>query len=520
MLNNIFYNPNFDPTKVSQYEYNQVKDYSLVETYYDAQARMKCMANSQAGKQFADFISKCINVKFIEKSFQNSNIMDIGLQDIGKGLQNCSKLEQLSFNLRRNEIGSKQSHIEFASAIDASKDQFKIINLDFAVNKMQDESPKLFMKSISTCSKLDKLFLGFSSNQISFQFQECFKGFENLKQLQKLQIDLSQNEKIGIGITKITETISTLNQLQFLHLNLQKISLTPEYLKQVTNNINQIANLIYLELNLQQNNLGNLGVEQINFSNLKHLENLKLFLGWTQINAIGLAKLLLNIKLCKSLKIVELELKWNQISENLQFEQYSLPQQIASLDSLSLHLRGNKLNSEGLSKIINYISSAIHLRQLEINAEANNLNKNLLDLGQTLSNLQIRNLKLNFEENEIENEDLVNFFKIFSQNEQLESLQISLKENKINQSCYQEFGQSLSKFKQLKQLQLQFNTFDNILEYKLTQELLKCIFKSKSINHLKYIMPFASYHDRLRMNILYQECKKSKYLVTYQFKTP
>ncbi|KAL4450459.1 hypothetical protein ABPG74_019357 [Tetrahymena malaccensis] len=477
---------------------------------------MKCMANSEAGKQFADFICKCINVKVIEKGFQNQGIKDKGLEEIGKALQNCCKLESLTLILRRNELGSTQSHIEFSKAIDASKDQLKNINLDFSVNKLQDQSPKLFMKSISTCLKLESLLLGFSNNQTSFQFSDCFNGFENLKQLQKLQIDLSQNEKVGIGITKITETISALNQLQILQLNLQKISLTPEYLKQTIDNIQQITNLKQLELNVQQNNLGNVGVDQINLSNLKHLESLKLFLGWTQMNGFGLIKLIMKIIQCKSLNNVELELKWNQISENLQFEEYQLPNQITCLDSLSLHLRGNKLNSEDLSKIINYISTIIHLKQLEINAEANNLNKNLLYLGQTLSNLSIKNLKLNFEENEIENEDLVNFFKVFSQNEQLESLQISLKENKFNQQCYQEFGQSLSKFKKLYQLQLQFNIFNKIQEFNFTKQLLKQIFDSKSIKYLKYQLPFVQYSDRKMINILQQECSKSKYLVDYQ----
>ncbi|EAS06485.2 kinase domain protein (macronuclear) [Tetrahymena thermophila SB210] len=179
-------------------------------------------------------------------------IGEVGAQELGIGLAQCSNLEHLEINLRYNSIGS-------TGVINLAKQLKNCISLQSLIlnlknNSLFDKGAIGLAEGIGECSKLSDIKLYLKYNNIGNQACYAFGiGLSKCKSLKNLFVDLSgQNQEYNriadIGAIQLGLGLSNCLGLNILEIKLNQQPINQEGASGLLQSLNRIKSLRILTI--------------------------------------------------------------------------------------------------------------------------------------------------------------------------------------------------------------------------------------------------------------------------------
>ncbi|KAL4435718.1 hypothetical protein ABPG74_018269 [Tetrahymena malaccensis] len=289
-----------------------------------------------------DNLSRCANLTALNLMLKNNMIED-GVIQIAKSLQNCKILQNLQLNVSFNFIKGCDL-VSFGSEISKCKN-LEILGLAISGNKqitlngIEDsllnisKLPQLFdfslnldglfggqnsiqcdysksVKNLLSCQSLTKFDLSISNDNLSnTQLEKIAVSLQSASNLEHLILKLENNSISDEGLIKLSQAISHLNRIKVLKLNLIRNQIEQNGINSFADTIKLLKDLQSLELIINQNlNLGeSLLLLAQNIQNIANLKYFKLEFISSKIQPIQLQRFASIISKCRQLQVVALK---------------------------------------------------------------------------------------------------------------------------------------------------------------------------------------------------------------------
>ncbi|KAL4500367.1 hypothetical protein ABPG72_003318 [Tetrahymena utriculariae] len=364
-------------------------------------------SGKEGATQLSIYLSNLKHLKSLSLDFKNDQIGPEGLFEISNTFQNLGKnLQVLKLNLEENKLkqcGFLAEKLQFLNNLTtlslklglnlfvnsqvveilySIKELYNLRNLelDFQNQKVDEMCFRVFSESLEN-KQLLKLSLNLNNSQLKMSELKQW-NIDQLKDIQELNLNLSNNTIQDNDLQSFFLAISQLKNIQILSLHLDNVlqkELKADYQCTYPSGLSEIlknaAHLKELELSLGANKIGINQITQISvcLKQLTKIRKLKIYLWNNELNEQGLSVLIKNIKPLENLQCLHLDFQWNQLKQlnNLQFIFNS--NLSSCLEDLYLNFSNNDLANIEALQLIQQLGSLQYLNKLHLDFSSNKL---------------------------------------------------------------------------------------------------------------------------------------------------
>ncbi|EAS04347.2 hypothetical protein TTHERM_00300650 (macronuclear) [Tetrahymena thermophila SB210] len=437
-------------------------------------------------RQIFDQLTQINSIQIL--SLKPNNCGKEGATKLSNYLSNLKYLKSLSLDFKNDQIGA-EGLFEVSNTFQNLGKSLEILKLNLEENKLKQCG--FLAEKLQFLNNLTSLSIKLGLNLfVKSQIVEILYSIKDLYKLRNLELDF-QNQKVDEMCFRVFSESLENKQLLKLSLNLNNSQLKMSELKQW--NVDQLKDIQELNLNLSNNSILDNDLQSffLAISQLKNIQILSLHLDNVLSNELkadyqctypqGLSEILKN---AAHLKELELSLGANKIEIN-QITQISVClKQLTQIRKLKLYLWNNGLNEQGLSVLIKNIKPLVNLQCLHLDFQWNQLKQlnNLQYIFNTNLSSCLEDLYLNFSNNELANNEALQLIQQLGSLQYLNKLNLDFSSNKLYYSSISQLLQLLDKNSdQLEEIS--FSARDNIL----TNTENEVYLPSKYFKKLKYI---------------------------------
>ncbi|KAL4505267.1 hypothetical protein ABPG72_016334 [Tetrahymena utriculariae] len=402
----------------------------------------------------SDSISSLKNLKTLNVFINyNSVLGSIGVNNITKPIQSLEYLKNLSLSFPSCKIEDNKLY-ELGTALSKCSNLVSL-QINFYNNSLGQLAVTSIFEDLNSLRSLDSLDLCFQHNKICIQgcFSIC-KAIKNMTNLAKLKLNFNYNTIEDQGLQYIAEAISQLDKIIQIDIKADYNFISKKGLIDLNQSVSKLLKLEKLVYSLNGDQIGNGGFSS--FLLLKENKKIKdLCLSFNSIHIFKEDISQLGCLLSSLLNLIYLQLSFN--SNKFKIEVLiELGKQIGqsqSIQILNLNLANNQIQQEDFIQFVEAISGCSNLREIFIDSDFNNFGQGEIgqsQLGKAFSSYQqLQSISLNLNFNQLVDKDIFDFSYELKNCKNLLKIQISAQDNLLSNQCNYQTKVLLKKFRKL-----------------------------------------------------------------------